>query len=199
MWQIYPKQGLGELRFGMTPSAVDRLADVYGVSKGLSSDRIPEDLLASTIRDLGDQLSPKEKEEILALYRSEGPSKASATEVRGETHSLVLTYENGHLAEILVGAKSKKLAFADVSIFEASPLDVVRRISDVTREPPIFLGEEVVFPDSLIFLFQFLRASSSQGGSEAPVDGDIAERSVTLRATPRHGGTDLSLYKPLAL
>jgi hypothetical protein len=197
MWQILPKEGLGRLRFGMTPAEVDRLADIYGTSKGLASDRISEDLLASTIRDLGDALSPEEKQEIIALYQSDGPSNLSVTEVRGDKHPLVLTYENDRLVEILMNVKSKQVKFSDTVVFEASPRDVIRNMSETTGEKPVFLREEVVFPDNLIFLFEFLRERTSQTSTEPTIDGDPKERSIVLRSKPTTGGMDLSLYKPL--
>lgn len=194
-WRLKPKIGLGELKFGLSPAQVDAMAAIYGASKGLVSDRIPDAMLESTLAELGEGLSAEEKQEILSLYLASGPAATSETEVRGDEQSIVLAYESGHLVEILADTKVERLTFDGVSVFGPPPIEVVRHIAKVTGEVPVIMDEEVAFPEHFIFLFEFLRDGS--GGNYA--EGSKADRSIVWRSGPRDGGTDISLYKPMTI
>jgi hypothetical protein len=199
-WQLEAKLGLGELRFGMTPFDVDEFRSIYGVSKGLSSDAIPNNLFATTLADLGSGLSDEEKKEILALHQQMLPIASSQTEVRGGQTMLSFTYQAGHLVEILADFTASHLKCGDIAIFEGEPEDVIRRMAAFLNETPIISKEEVVFPGSFIYLFEFVRERPSpDGGAADYVTGNRSDRSIIWRASSRQGGVDLSTYKPMTL
>ncbi len=199
-WRIEPKIGLGDLKFGMSKSEVDRFASIYGPSKGVSADRIPDDILHSTLAELGEGLTEEEKQEILSAYQESGPSAAAETEVRGDKDRLVLTYASDRLVEILADTTARRLKFGDMLVFEAPPIEVVRHIAATLRETPVILNEEVVFPANFVFLFEFLRvAGGAYPAGDAYVEGNPSDRSILWRASPRVRGVDLSLYRPMTL
>lgn len=198
-WRLEPKVGLGELKFGMSRSQVDRFTSIYGASKGGAADRIPDDILHDTLAELGEGLTEEEKQEILEAYQESGPSSAAETEVRGDKDRLVLTYQSDHLVEILADRSTRLLKFDDKPVFEGSPIEVVRHIATILGESPVILKEEVAFPSNFVFLFEFLREAAGQPDGVAYVEGREVDRSIIWRSGPREGGVDLSLYKPVKL
>jgi hypothetical protein len=197
-WRLDPRIGLGQLKFGMQPQQVDALASIYGSSKSRMDDRIPDDILQSTLADLGEGLTDEEKQEIIAAYQAAGPSATSQTEIRGEVEYLVLGYEDGRLVEILADTSTKRLAFRDVAVLDENPLAMIRRISEALGETPVIQNEEVAFPKNYIFLFEFVREAPGAAPG-AYVEGSRKERSIIWRSGPRVGGVDLSTYKPMTL
>lgn len=191
-WRIMPKIGLGKLRFGMSRAEVDRFSSVYGTSKGISSDQIPDDILQSTLAQLGEGLTAEEKQEILSLYQESGPT--GETEVRGENSPLVLTYDSDRLVEVLADTKVRRLKYRDIAVFEESPQDVIKYLADTLGEKPLILNEEVAFPTNFIFLFEFVREAGS-----VYVEGNRTDRSIIWRSRPREGGVDLTEYKPMKI
>ncbi|MBY3417895.1 hypothetical protein HFN87_32100 [Rhizobium laguerreae] len=85
-WRIEPKIGLGKLRFGMSRSQVDRFSSIYGTSKGISSEKIPDDILQSTLAELGEGLTAEEKQEILSIKKLDLPPPAKRKYVGIITH-----------------------------------------------------------------------------------------------------------------
>ncbi|MFW8588275.1 hypothetical protein ACOJBM_35960 [Rhizobium beringeri] len=193
-WRIEPKIGLGKLRFGMSRSQVDRFSSIYGTSKGISSDKIPDDILQSTLAELGEGLIAEEKQEILSVYQESGPTAAGETEVRGDNNPLVLTYDSDRLVEILVDTKVRGLKYRGISVFEERPRDVIKHIAETLGENPLILNEEVAFPANFVFLFEFVREAGS-----AYAEGSRTDRSIIWRSGPREGGVDLSEYKPMKI
>lgn len=193
-WQMQPKIGLGELKFGMSRSQVDRYSSIYGTSKGISSDGVPDHMLQATLAELGDNLTAEEKQEIISLYQENSPSAASDTEVRGGNNPLVLTYDSDRLVEILADTKVRSLKYRDISVFEEDPRDVIKHIAETIGEVPVILHEEVAFPANFIFLLEFLREAGS-----TYTEGSRTDRSIIWRSGPREGGVDLSDYKPMKI
>ena len=73
-WTVFPRKGLGKLKFGMSPAQVDALSGTYGAITGQGNDRVPDDLLRDTLEKFGHAMSDEEKQELIAVHEANAPS-----------------------------------------------------------------------------------------------------------------------------
>ena len=55
-WTIFPKQGLGPIRFGMRASDIDRFRETFGKKESAAGVRIPDSILLETLDKFGIKL-----------------------------------------------------------------------------------------------------------------------------------------------
>ncbi|MBB5574613.1 MULTISPECIES: hypothetical protein [Rhizobium] len=123
-WQIIPRAGIGELKFGMPQPETDKYAGVYGKVLRSGSDRIPDSILQDTLAQFGNSLSEIEKQALLELYSEASPDSTSVTEVR-ENHGLVLRYEKDRLVEIILSIDHKLANLDAKGVFVLPPEQVL--------------------------------------------------------------------------
>ncbi|MFH5210281.1 hypothetical protein ACHIPZ_19030 [Antrihabitans sp. NCIMB 15449] len=108
-WTVSPREGLGKLKFGMTPAQVDALSDTYGAVTGRRQNAIPDPILRDTLEKFGDAMSEEEKQALIEVYAQNAPPSDSVTETRGNP-GLVLRYEADKLAEIMPAKKQPRFS-----------------------------------------------------------------------------------------
>src|SRR5690349_7006825 len=107
-WTVFPRKGLGKLKFGMSAAQVDALSGTYGTVTGRGGDRMADDLLHDTLAKFGEAMSDEEKQALIAVYAEFGPSADSVTETRGNP-GLVLGYRADRLVEIMPAKNQRPL------------------------------------------------------------------------------------------
>lgn len=190
-WVLKPRIGLGDMLFGMNRDSVDALS-AYGASTGsVGSNRMSDDDAADFFKSLG-----FEDSEITNALNKQAEFARPDTVTETRSSGLVLEYDKGELIQILADTKAKKLNYGTRFIFREPPMDIVRHLAASLGEQPIIFENEVVFADNLIFLYEFVKTTKD---NSSYAEGDRGDRSAIWRSKYRHGGEDLSKYKPMIL
>lgn len=103
--------------------------------------------------------------------------------------ALRLTYENGILMDFFAVATVSNLHFKGIPIFSSDPLYLVVQMVSILSENPIAKKEELVFPKSHIFLFDFLNEDETRAANK--------EKSISWRNSLRVLSVSLDDYKEL--
>lgn len=181
-WTVFPGQGLGQLRFGMSPAQVDALSDTYGAAKGRGNDRIPDDVLRQTLEQFGDAMSEEEKQALIALYAASGPSADSVTETRGQ---LVLSYKADRLVEIMPAKTQGPLFLDGKDVLTLSAREALALMERLNGSPGRYASTEAAFDTLAISLDGFCIADQSAGVRVLDeADERFQQRTVTLRPEP---------------
>ncbi|MGO4450639.1 hypothetical protein AB4Y96_17115 [Phyllobacterium sp. TAF24] len=186
-WEIHPKMGIGNMRFGITKPNIDTFADIYGVVVRSGSDRIPDSILEDTLKQFGGALSEEEKTSLMTLYTESGPDQTSVTEVRGD-HGLILRYERDVLIEVMLSTSHKSTNLLEKPVFGLSAIDALVLFEIANRGPGRYRSTEAAFDNLAISLDAF----STTDGAERertvrPMGGKderFSNRTITLRPKP---------------
>ena len=183
-WTVFPRKGLGKLRFGMSPAQVDALSGTYGVITGQGSDRVPDDLLRDTLEKFGDAMSEEEKQALIAAYAESGPSADSVTETRGNP-GLVLGYRADRLVEIMPAKNQRPLVIDGKDILSLSGLESLALLERLNGGPGRYSGSEAAF-DNLAISANGFCVTDPAAEVRVLDDSDerFAGRTVTLRLEP---------------
>ncbi|MET4428843.1 hypothetical protein [Mycolicibacterium sp. 624] len=181
-WTIRPREGLGRLKFGMSPAQVDSLSATYGTITGRGADRIADDMLRETLEMFGDAMSDDEKQALIAEYADTGPPADSVTEIRGD---LVLRYESDRLCEIMPASPRHPLFLASRNVFALRGLEPLELLERLNKSPGRYADTEAVF-DNLAIAVNGFSVSNSTTGVLTLDDSDerFQERTATLREVP---------------
>lgn len=181
-WTIRPREGLGRLEFGMSPTQVDELSATYGTVTGRAADRIPADFLHETLKMFGDAMSDDEKQALTAEYADNGPPADSVTETRGD---LVLRYEADRLCEIMAATPRQPLFLAGRNLFALQGLEHLALLEGLNESPGRYADTEAAF-DNLAISVSGFSVRDSNSGVLVLKDSDarFLERTVTLREVP---------------
>jgi hypothetical protein len=183
-WTVVPREGLGKLRFDMSPLQVDALSDIYGAASGRVNDRIPDDILRDTLEKFGNGMSVEEKQALIAMYAESGSSADSTTETRGDP-GLVLRYKADRLVEIMPAQKHRPLFFDGEDILALSALEVLTLLERLNGGPGRYASIAAAFDKLAISLDGFCVTELATGVRTLDeADERFQERTVTLRPTP---------------
>lgn len=136
---IRPGEGLGRLRFGMSPAQVDALSDAYGSAKGRRNGRIPDPVLRETLERFGEGMSEEEKQDLIAVYAESGPSADSVTETRGDP-GLVLGYRGDRLVEIMSAERHRPLFLDGTDVLSLGTPDALALLERLNGGPGRYDG-----------------------------------------------------------
>jgi hypothetical protein len=198
-WSLRPRLGLGDIRFQMTRQAVNGFADRIGgiraerpggdASEGLEEHLAPFAQFFSS----GDVAASRQ-----ALQELAPAQRGMMTEHRDS--GLILDYRDGALSEIIVPQSCGKLAIGGVPLFGVPPLAAIAAVRRATGEAPLINRSFVLFPESLITLYDFVR-QDGHGGIEVAdaASEDFDEMSISWRGTPPGPDEDWSAFEPLVL
>lgn len=167
-WEILPRAGVGDLKFGATQSSVDSHARAYGNIVRSGSDRIPDSILQDTLAQFGDSLSESEKQELIELYSASGPDSTSITEVRGD-RGLVLRYEKDRLVEIILSVDHKLANLGGVDVFAHPSERVLSQAEQMNGVPGRYSGTSAIF-DSIGIVFEGF-CVTNKGSKPKPLNG----------------------------
>ncbi|MGV0810217.1 hypothetical protein [Mycolicibacterium setense] len=183
-WTVFPCEGMGKLKFGMSPAQVDALSDSYGAVTGRGNDRVSDDLLRDTLEKFGDAMSEEEKQALIAVYAESGPSADSVTEIRGNP-GLVLRYQDDRLVEIM-SAKEQRPLFLDGSdIFALRDLEPLALLERLNGGPGRYADTEAAFDKLAISVDGFCVTDPAAGVRPLDeVDERFEGRTVTLQPEP---------------
>lgn len=191
-WTIRPREGLGRLEFGMSPTQVDELSEAYGTVTGRAADRISDDFLHETLKMFGDSMSDVEKQALIAEYADSGPPADSVTETRGD---LVLRYQADRLCEIMPAGQRHPLFLAGRNLFALQSLETLGLLEGLNGSPGRYADTEAAFDNLAISVSGFsVRESNSVVLALKGSDERFLERTVTLREVPYVPGEELHRY-----
>lgn len=181
-WSIRPREGLGRLKFGMSPAQVDSLSATYGTITGRGADRVADDMLRETLAMFGDAMSDDEKQAFIAAYADNGPPADSVTETRG---ALVLRYEADRLCEIMPAGPRHALFLDGKDVFALRGLESLELLERLNEGPGRYADVEAAF-DNLAISVTGFSVSDSAAGVLALNHSDerFQERTATLREDP---------------
>ncbi|WP_320203979.1 hypothetical protein [Agrobacterium rosae] len=183
-WKIFPREGLGKLKFGMSPAEVDAWSATYGEVMGRGSDRASDGLLSDTLEKFGGAMSDEEKQAFIDAYALNGPSADSITETRGNP-GLVLRYEADRLIEIMPAIGQRPLFLAGVDLLSVGALEALALMERHNGRPGRYSSTEAAF-DQLCISSDGFCVTDKTAGVRTLSDGDerFRSRTVTLREKP---------------
>lgn len=182
-WALVPGKGLGGLEFGMSPSQVDALAEVYGPLESRMGDGLTDDLLHETLQLFGDGLSDQEKQDLIAAYAEHGPSSQSVTETR-KGSGLILTYMTDRLTEIMVPATSPVM-LAGADLLSLGPAQALALLERLNGAPGRYADTEAAF-DALALSVDGFCVTDRAAGVQIldAADERFRARTIVARSTP---------------
>jgi hypothetical protein len=183
-WTVFPCEGLGKLKFGMSAAQVDALSGTYGAVTGRMNDRIPDDILRDTLQTFGDELAEEEKHALIAAFANSGPSADSVTETRGNP-GLILNYRADRLVEIMTAGKQRPLFLDGSDIFALRELEPLALLERLNEGPGRYADTEAAF-DNLAMSADGFCVTDPVTGVRVLEDADdrFQGRTVTLRPSP---------------
>ncbi|MBB3953036.1 hypothetical protein [Aureimonas jatrophae] len=181
-WTIEPGQGLGRLRFGIAPAAVEALSQIYGSATSRMEDRISDSILQDTIAELGDSLTEEEKRDLLQVYAEQGPDNSSVTEVRDDG-GLVLRYEHDRLVELTVLARRTEVRIGEVLVFSDDVPAVLQAAEAINRAPGLYSGTAAAFPHAKLMIEGFTERTTVDPVVMSRRDERYAQRSLSMFET----------------
>lgn len=183
-WTVLPGQGLGKLRFGMSPTQVDALSETYGALTGRVDDRIPDDILRDTLEKFGDAMSDEEKQALIAVYEENAPSADSVTETRGDS-GLVLGYRADRLVEIMPAKKQGPLFLDGKDVLSLSGLETLALLERLNGGPGRYASTAAAFDTLAISADGFCVTDEAAGVRTLDeTDERFQGRTVALRSEP---------------
>ena len=183
-WTVFPRKGLGKIKFGMSPAQVDALSDSYGAVTGRGNDRVPDDILRDTLEKFGDGMSYEEKQAFIAVYAESGPSSDSVTETRGNP-GLVLGYRADRLVEIMPAKNQRPLFLDGKDILSLSGLESLALLERLNGGPGRYADTEAAFDELAISVDGFCVTDPAAGVRALDESDERFEgRTVTLRPEP---------------
>ncbi|KXG87375.1 hypothetical protein [Agrobacterium bohemicum] len=183
-WKIFPREGLGKLKFGMSPAEVDAWSETYGAVMGRGSDRASDGLLSDTLEQFGGAMSDEEKQAFIAAYAQNGPSADSVTETRGNP-GLVLRYEAERLIEIMPAIGQRPLFLDGVDLLSVGALEALALLERLNGGPGRYANTEAAF-DRIAISTDGFCVTDKASGVRTLNDGDerFQGRTVIVREEP---------------
>ncbi|MDQ1194432.1 hypothetical protein [Agrobacterium sp. SORGH_AS 787] len=183
-WKIFPREGLGQLKFGMSPAEVDHWSKTYGAIAGRGSDRASDKLLKDTLEQFGGAMSDEEKQAFIAAYAQVGPSSDSVTETRGNP-GLILRYEAERLVEIMPAIGQRPIFLDGVDLLAVGALEALAVLERLNGRPGRYANTEAAFDELAISTDGFC-VTEKAAGVRTLSDGDerFQGRTVILREKP---------------
>ena len=179
-WTIKPRIGLGEIKFGMTPSEASSLNTTYGDLGSAVTDRHRVDAAEDTIAKFGEFFS---EEDILALRQA--AAAQSDSQVRTFSNDgPVLTFFKNHLVEITIPPLKKAANFQDNIVYSTDCQSVLALLERANEAPGRYGSTGAAFDNIAVYLDSF---SFVQNGNVRPMpntDKRLRERTIGLRQTP---------------
>lgn len=190
-WQIKPKQGLGDLVFGLSVEAVAALAPVYGTPSPLMTHHHMVETIETTIAQLGPALSA---EDAAVLRRAAQQQARLGTQVLRGAGPTLLEYDEGRLSGVGVEAKCGPAHFDGQAVFAMTARDVLVLFETANGAPGRCRSTETAFDNLAVSLHCFSRRGARGVRAMAAIDRDFAERSVTVRAAPYQPADEMDQF-----
>ena len=199
-WAIHPCQGLGPLRFGMTPGEIAAYDAIYGPPErragtdGAGGDPVDiETEVDETLALLAEAMPPEElaamRDDLTAALRTSRAHEArTATEVRVPS-GLTLDYLDGRLRTIHAASDAARLHLDGVAVFDTELVDLVRHLRERAGEGAFLRGTTPFEPLGLV-LVDFVHKGLPLRALDEP-----EARVVSL--SPDFDDLDLSGARPL--
>jgi hypothetical protein len=160
-WTIFPNQGLGPLRFGVSSTEVDTYAKIFGHRDYSASDYVPDSIVQETLDQFGGDLTDQQKAEFIELLRREGSTGRIVTELRGG--GLVsLEYDDEKLSAIMVLPEASSLNLEGIRLFAAPPLEVLKLLERLNGEPGLYIANSAFFDRILIYVDGFTEVADGK-------------------------------------
>jgi hypothetical protein len=186
-WQIFPKKGLGELRFGMSPAEVEFFAGIYGKLDQIVGSSDLSASVEETIRLFGSDFS---ESDIAALRKqaAEQAAAATLTEIRS-SGALALDYEKNRLVSIMISAELSQALFSGRPVFAMPNKELIELLERENGSAGRYRFNEAAFDQIAISLNGFTKLVS-QTDFELLADDDpmASEKTITLREKPYISG-----------
>ena len=190
-WQIKPKQGLGDLVFGLTAEEVAALAPVYGTPSPFMTHHHMVETIETTITELGPALSA---EDAAALRRAAAQQARLGTQTLHGAGPTLLEYDDGRLSGVAVEPKCGPAHFEGQAVFKMSARDVLALFERANGAPGRCRSTEAAFDNLAVSLYCF--SSRDARGVRVMADGDLdfRQRSVTVRAAPYQPADEMDQF-----
>ncbi|MBL3573373.1 hypothetical protein JMK10_16850 [Rhodovulum sulfidophilum] len=171
-WAIAVGIGLGHLLFGMPPDETAAFGEIYGEATSQADEASAS---GSVIDVLLEQMpASPERDELVASLRAESAGKVSQSLGDGR---VVLSFMDGRLQEITLGAEARNVQFEGLLLFVAPEREVVEDLA--LRDPGARIAEDDIrYPALGIALYGFAELTAQRGISFPPVPNP--ERAVVL-------------------
>lgn len=184
--ELLPNQGWGKIPFGLNISQVSTLEDILGkLTLQGSPIKSPDET-----HELLKGLFPEEEvKELLKLMEEINIPQDVNIQNFINSEGVVATFEDDVLMDIYAADRAKNLHIQGIPIFSSDPLYLVLQMVSILSEKPIAKEEDVVFPKSNIYLFDFLNEDGTRAANK--------ERTISWRNSPRILSVSLADYKEL--
>lgn len=196
-WALKPKQGLGEIRFGMTSEEVANFESIIGPAQSKRPAATTKEAFFSSLLPLKDLYGPGKIAELWDFYQ-ENNKELLGVMLEYRDSGITLSYDNDHLVDIMANKRAENLQFNGRLVFAIPPSELVKEISSSLEEKPLIRAEDVVFPKNYIYLFNFLYSPKTSRGLEIK-EGDPKERTISWGSRERNVGETFEGYEPLVL
>ena len=160
-WTIFPKQGLGSIRFGMRSSEIDRLSDTYGKKEKSADARIPDSILQETLDKFGSALTDEQRAGLLELYREQGPAESLANESRNNG-ALTFEFDSDRLVAATILPRLTELNLEGQRLFEVPPIEVMKLLERLNGEPGLFIANSAFFDKILVYVDGFTEVAEGK-------------------------------------
>lgn len=185
-WELLPNQGLGKISFGLNISQVSTLEDILGK---LTSQGSPIKSPGETHELLKGLFPEEEIKELMKLMEEVNLPQDINIQNFINSEGVVVTFENDVLMDIYADDRAKSLHIQGIPVFSSDPLYLVRQMVSILSENPIAKEEDLVFPKSNIYLFDFLNEDGTRAANK--------ERTISWRNSPQILSVSLEDYKEL--
>ena len=197
-WAVRPRSGIGGLQLGMTRAEVAAQAGPLGpITYENDLGAGPGDL-AALLQSFGDLIS----EEDVAATRAAMAEAAQLQQGMVLEHrrcGLVLTFQDGRLAEIMAPCDGPPIHLDGIALFAAPRIEAVAALSRALGDPPYCDGEHVAFQNAPLWLHGFMLGAP--GFAPHPDRESAKEVSIALRAPGMRGVAEVEWerFRPLPL
>lgn len=188
-WSLLPGVGLGKAVFNMTRFQVNAFQDVLGEITGENNLSAQKEQLLATYKMLKDFFTEEDLKTVMEALDETGAQRG-LIETEYRKTGLTLEYEDGKLTEVFADNRAKLLHFEGIPVF-SNPLSLVRKMASSLQENPLIKDDELVFEQSNIYLFSFIRKDFTEGNP--------TNRTISWRKQPRPLSVSLSDYEPLKI
>ena len=191
-WEMKPLEGLGELRFGDPPDALEARRAAYGDLESRGPVRADAALAEETFRMPGMGFSEAEIAELMAAMQTEHEAVADL-EVQIYDTGAHFTFEAGSLAEIMMDARAFRLHVGGTLVFQTDPFPALRALQRLNAEPPLVNGPDCYFRNLHVTAFEFgLLTEGGRLRATASGTDEALQKTISWRADPRQPDEDFS-------
>ena len=158
-WTLVPKDGLTQLKFGMSVSDAAKLSEIYGAVEAASTNPITP----GVADDNDDFLSKYFSDDELAKDKDHVDDSADDATVVTQTlagSSLVLDYLNGRLESIIASEQADQINLSGERIFQMESDKLLRLLESANGSPGRYDSTGAAFDNIAMYLDGFTETNS---------------------------------------